>query len=275
MISTLLDRLFQRSNVTSGAQVKQRLKFILAHDRAAIEPQIFDNMRHEIMRVVSKYVELDEGSLDIRLESDKRMTALIANLPIRTVREELPDLVSLFDEPSEDIQPTINTDAIALEMGQSAEEALDAIAAKGTTKTVPDNSTPEEIATIAERTSEVTNKLRTAANKPSIMPSIESEKLAEPDTLIEDTPKNKAQVILDRIEDFSAGQKTSEVKSQAESQVTGQVDVQVEAQVDDQADQLELSLNLPTVPESSLEPQEALGQIETAISENHSQQESA
>jgi len=246
MISTLLDRLFQRSNVTSGAQVKQRLKFILAHDRAAIEPQIFDNMRHEIMRVVSKYVELDEGSLDIRLESDKRMTALIANLPIRTVREELPDLVSLFDEPSEEVKQPVSTDAIALEMDQSAEAALDAIAAKEITKTAPDSVTPEEIATITERTTEVNNKLRTAANK---SPSIELERLAEPETLLTDiptdnppnipanNPKNKAQVIVERLEALSIEKKIVHDDPQIE---------QVEdIQESDQVDQLELSLNLP------------------------------
>ncbi|GBO53916.1 cell division topological specificity factor MinE [Pseudanabaena sp. lw0831] len=165
MISTLLDRLFQRSNVPSGAKVKQRLKFILAHDRAAIEPQVFENMRHEIMRVVSKYVELDEGLLDIRLESDKRMTALIANLPIRMVREDLPDLVSLFDEPTKEVDSLNNFDALALEMDQSAEDALDAIVAKENIKATTEDISPERIAGIAERTIEVTSKIRTAVNK--------------------------------------------------------------------------------------------------------------
>ena len=165
MISTLLDRLFQRSNVPSGAKVKQRLKFILAHDRAAIEPQVFEKMRHEIMRVVSKYVELDEGLLDIRLESDKRMTALIANLPIRMVREDLPDLVSLFDEPTKDIDSSNNSDALALEMDRFAEDALDAIVAKENIKVTTEDISPEQIAVIAERTIEVTSKIRTAANK--------------------------------------------------------------------------------------------------------------
>ncbi len=165
MISTLLDRLFQRSNVPSGAKVKQRLKFILAHDRAAIEPQVFENMRNEIMRVVSKYVELDEGLLDIRLESDKRMTALIANLPIRMVREDLPDLVSLFDEPTEEVDASSKSDTLALEMDQSAEAALDAILVKENIKTLTEDISPERIAVIAERTIEVTSKIRTAANK--------------------------------------------------------------------------------------------------------------
>ncbi|MEE3719629.1 cell division topological specificity factor MinE [Tumidithrix elongata RA019] len=89
MISELLDRLFpNRINTPSSAKVKQRLKFILAHDRAALTPQMFDEMRREIMQVVSKYVELDEDSLDIRLESDQRNTIVVANLPIRAIRDE-------------------------------------------------------------------------------------------------------------------------------------------------------------------------------------------
>ena len=175
MISTLLDRLFQRTNVPSGAQVKHRLKFILAHDRAAIEPQVFENMRQEIMRVVSKYVELDEATLDIRLESDKRMTALIANLPIRMVREDLPDLQAIFDETPEKSSKVDQPDALVIEMDLSAEAAFDAIAAKEITKPVPENIEPENIGpeniepenvlVVAERTNEVTSKLRTAVNK--------------------------------------------------------------------------------------------------------------
>ncbi len=170
MISTLLDRLFQRSNVPSGAQVKHRLKFILAHDRAAIEPQVFANMRQEIMRVVSKYVELDENTLDIRLESDKRMTALIANLPIRMVREDLPDLVALFDQPSQEPAGLDNSSASAMDMDMSAEAALDAIAAREIIKSDLDSISleiisPESITIIADRTTEVTSKLRIAANK--------------------------------------------------------------------------------------------------------------
>ncbi len=179
MISTLLDRLFPKSNAPSGVKVKQRLKFILAHDRAAIEPQVFENMRHEIMRVVSKYVELDEGTLDIRLESDKRMTALIANLPIRMVREEMPDLDELFGESVDEANSVSNADQsnLGLEMDRSAEEALDAIAAKQKIKSIPESIDPESIAIIAERTIEVTTKIRTAANKSQNPEVVEVEKI--------------------------------------------------------------------------------------------------
>jgi cell division topological specificity factor len=86
MIIELLERLFGRDQITSRTKVKQRLKFILAHDRAAISPQIFEQMRREIMQVVSKYVELEEENIEINLESDRDLTAVIANLPIRAIR---------------------------------------------------------------------------------------------------------------------------------------------------------------------------------------------
>ncbi len=241
MISTLLDRLFQRSNVPSGAQVKQRLKFILAHDRAAIEPQVFESMRHEIMRVVSKYVELDESSLDIRLESDKRMTALIANLPIRMVREEFPDLEELFDQPDQLDQANamLNADPSSLEMDLSAEAALDAIAAKETEKVAPESPTAENIDEIAERTINVSTKLRNATNKSQVI-ATDQESI------------NVQHVVTVSPEKL--------VESPNDVNQTEQVEAQVEDQASDHTDQLELSFNLS----ESSEPQDV-------VSENHSE----
>lgn len=234
MISTLLDRLFQRTNVPSGAQVKHRLKFILAHDRAAIEPQVFENMRQEIMRVVSKYVELDEATLDIRLESDKRMTALIANLPIRMVREDLPDLQAIFDETPEKSSKVDQPDALVIEMDLSAEAAFDAIAAKEITKPVlentePENIEPENVLVVAERTNEVTSKLRTAVNKsPNSEISNDSD---EVDTGITEQP------IISGI----SAQSISITSNDAIENLTEE---------EQPSDQLELSLGVPHVSES-------------------------
>lgn len=230
MISTLLDRLFQRTNVPSGTKVKQRLKFILAHDRAAIEPQVFDNMRHEIMRVVSKYVELDEGALDIRLESDKRMTALIANLPIKMVREELPDLVALFDEPSEvtDLNSK-QADPLALEMDQFAEDALDAIAAKESPKSAIENHSDDSTG-LAERNIELTGKLRNAANKAQVV------------TDKSDQDSSKDISVVSVANDVANTNNPVSTDDDLDSDVP-----ESSEELDDQSsDQLELSLGLPS-----------------------------
>ncbi|NEQ49219.1 MAG: cell division topological specificity factor MinE [Leptolyngbya sp. SIO3F4] len=86
MISDFLERLFGSREQVSRDTAKQRLRFVLAHDRADISPQNLEKLRKEILEVVSRYVELDLDGLEFSLESDQRMTALMANLPIRRVR---------------------------------------------------------------------------------------------------------------------------------------------------------------------------------------------
>jgi cell division topological specificity factor len=100
MINELIERLFSGSdNTNSRDQVKRRLKFVLAHDRADLTPAMMESMRRDILEVVSRYVEIDMDSLNVSLESDQRTTALIANLPILRIKNEpaaLEDFNSLM-----------------------------------------------------------------------------------------------------------------------------------------------------------------------------------
>ena len=70
----------------SANTAKQRLQLVLAHDRSDLNPELLEQMRREILEVVSRYVEIDIDEGDVSLETEDRVTALVANLPIRRTK---------------------------------------------------------------------------------------------------------------------------------------------------------------------------------------------
>jgi cell division topological specificity factor len=76
----------------SGNVAKDRLKLVLVSDRANCSPEIMEQMKNDIIKVISKYVEIDEEKLDIEItqtdseENNGKVPALIANIPIKDLK---------------------------------------------------------------------------------------------------------------------------------------------------------------------------------------------
>ena len=85
------------NNSNSRNHAKSRLKLIIAHDRASINPDMMQAMREEILEVVARYVEVNREEMEFSLSNDQRMTSLTANLPIRQVKR-LGDLQEKLQE---------------------------------------------------------------------------------------------------------------------------------------------------------------------------------
>lgn len=77
---------------SSGNVAKDRLKLVLVSDRANCSPEIMEQIKNDIINVISKYVEIDVEGLDIKItqtESEGNngtVPALYANIPIKDIR---------------------------------------------------------------------------------------------------------------------------------------------------------------------------------------------
>ena len=118
MISELIEKIFGWNNrENSRDQAKRRLKLVIAHDRAGLSSETIDLMRQEIMEVVARYVDVDSDASEFTLESDDRMTALIASLPIKRVRElelavsQIPVVVEEVEETAVETEIETETEA--------------------------------------------------------------------------------------------------------------------------------------------------------------------
>ena len=71
---------------------KDRLKLVLVSDRANCSPELMEQIKNDIINVISKYIEIDAEGLDIKItqtESDGdngSVPALYANIPIKDLK---------------------------------------------------------------------------------------------------------------------------------------------------------------------------------------------
>ena len=83
---------FFKSDVKSGETAKNRLKVAITSDRAVCSPEIMEQMKNEIIQVISKYVEIDVDGLDIKVkqmeleDGSTPVNAVMANIPIKGSR---------------------------------------------------------------------------------------------------------------------------------------------------------------------------------------------
>jgi cell division topological specificity factor len=87
-MASFIDRLLGRTDSSARATAKQRLQVVIMHDRADIPAPMLEQMRREILAVLSKYVDIDESALDVNLARENDTVALVANIPIRRVHNE-------------------------------------------------------------------------------------------------------------------------------------------------------------------------------------------
>jgi cell division topological specificity factor len=98
-----LRKLFGGGGTSSAKEAKERLRIVLIHDRTDISPQLLENLRVEMIAVLTKYMDIDESKIEMDLDHDERAVALVANIPVLRIKRTATD--ALENSFTEDKSP--------------------------------------------------------------------------------------------------------------------------------------------------------------------------
>ncbi|MFO7815822.1 MAG: cell division topological specificity factor MinE [Halanaerobiales bacterium] len=62
---------------------KERLQFILVQDRINLSPSEMESLKKDLLKVMKKYVDVDDREIDMEINREDQMMAMVANFPLR------------------------------------------------------------------------------------------------------------------------------------------------------------------------------------------------
>ena len=89
-----LNKKDEKVATNSKDAAKERLHLVLMQDRANVSADFLELMKQEIIEVIKKYIDVDEGAIDVRLTNKENedgtngAPALYANIPILNIKNE-------------------------------------------------------------------------------------------------------------------------------------------------------------------------------------------
>ena len=82
-----LARLFQMiKKEKSKDTAKKRLQLVLIHDRTDISPEMMENLRKDLIGVISNYLDFEEDKIELDFSKEERSVALVASIPVKNVK---------------------------------------------------------------------------------------------------------------------------------------------------------------------------------------------
>jgi cell division topological specificity factor len=81
-------RLFGRAEPSSRDIAKDRLRLVLVQDRVNLSAEKMNELKDELIKVISKYVEIDRDGIEISLSQSARQSQLTANIPVLGARQK-------------------------------------------------------------------------------------------------------------------------------------------------------------------------------------------
>ena len=80
-MTDLLTRLFGGKR-KSAHQAKERLQLVLVHDRTNLTSSTLEDLKDELIEVISRHIDIDAAAVKIEMAKDGRQQRLVADIPV-------------------------------------------------------------------------------------------------------------------------------------------------------------------------------------------------
>ena len=101
----------------SKAVAANRLKLVLMQDRTNLTPRVLEQMRGEMIDLLSKYLEMDKDMLELNFEQEGDQVALMLSIPVIRAKDEEEIEAAIAEQTSEE-----ETDEENSELEESSDE---------------------------------------------------------------------------------------------------------------------------------------------------------
>ena len=66
----------------SGSLAKERLRLVLAYDRTSVSPEVLEQIKDEIIAVISRHVSVDVSGVRVAFSQERSESRLVADIPL-------------------------------------------------------------------------------------------------------------------------------------------------------------------------------------------------
>ena len=80
-MDNFINRIFSKEP-SSADKAKDRLRLVLINDRTDLSAIAMDNLKDDLLEVLSRYIQIDPKSMRIDITQEGRQQRLIADIPI-------------------------------------------------------------------------------------------------------------------------------------------------------------------------------------------------
>ena len=107
----------------SKAVAANRLKLVLMQDRTNLTPKVLEQMRGEMIDLLSKYLEMDKDMLELNFEQEGDQVALMLSIPVIRAKDE-EEIEAAIAEKNEANDSEDEIDEIDIEVDNETEEEI-------------------------------------------------------------------------------------------------------------------------------------------------------